>query len=286
MQRGGPDFIMEAKAEVRGISLELRHYPNVPAGRNFWIETNNSIGLITYASHKRLRARYQSGGQGAKFFDVGTAYFRPRHLAWEASSDGGETRGVLCVFDDVLLEQTFGLGSVWTNEELNHCFNLRYTSITQILRILEQEARTPGFATSFLIEAGATMLVALLARYLKAGANLSRADRGRLSSAQLGRIDEYLMTLKGRSPGLTELAQVCGLSTRSLQRKIKLTTGVSATSYVTQAQLAHAKSLLAANQVPLKEIAHSLGFSNYSNFSQAFLKVVGITPSAYRNQLS
>jgi AraC family transcriptional regulator len=96
-------------------------------------------------------------------------------------------------------------------------------------------------------------------------------------------IDEYLEQSCGHCPTASELARLCGVSTRNLQRKIRQSTGMSISAYVAEAQLARAKALLKQRRLPLKEIAFQLGFSSHSNFSAAFRKAVGQSPSEYRN---
>ncbi len=50
-----------------------------------------------------------------------------------------------------------------------------------------------------------------------------------------------------------------------------------------QRRIERAKQLLAGSELPLAEVALSVGFKNQSHFSTLFRKFTEITPKAWRN---
>ena len=58
--------------------------------------------------------------------------------------------------------------------------------------------------------------------------------------------------------------------------------------YITQKRMALALSLLSlsTSQVPIGEIAHRVGYSSQQQFSRAFRREYGMTPSVARRQFS
>lgn len=62
--------------------------------------------------------------------------------------------------------------------------------------------------------------------------------------------------------------------------------GVGIVEYVTQHRVAHAQQLLAATDHSVLDIAMQSGFGSASRFYEAFRQVSGMTPLAYRRELS
>jgi AraC family L-rhamnose operon transcriptional activator RhaR len=54
-------------------------------------------------------------------------------------------------------------------------------------------------------------------------------------------------------------------------------------AYITQVQLSKAKRLLLTSDKIIKQVAYETGFKNPSNFTFAFERNVGLTPTAFRN---
>lgn len=76
-------------------------------------------------------------------------------------------------------------------------------------------------------------------------------------------------------------ADLMHVSPRKLARQLsRLGTNIS--KELSRAKMAHAKDALVSSDRSVEEIAASLGYSDPSNFSRAFVKAVGKTPSKYR----
>ena len=61
-------------------------------------------------------------------------------------------------------------------------------------------------------------------------------------------------------------------------------TGTNFTEYLTQIRVDHAKKLLAAGEMSVKEVAYAAGFNSQSYFSKIFKKYTGIAPSEFKDQ--
>lgn len=83
---------------------------------------------------------------------------------------------------------------------------------------------------------------------------------------------------------LVEVAKAAYLNPNYLSEKIKNTTGYKFTDYVTIHRIRYAKNLLISTDIPITEICYLSGFGSFSNFSRAFLKSTGKTPSKYREK--
>jgi len=83
---------------------------------------------------------------------------------------------------------------------------------------------------------------------------------------------------------IEDVARISDMSVRTLQRRLKKH-GMKFTDLVNQAKFAHAKSMLRNKQMPIKEIAASLGYSESAHFTRAFRRWSGLSPKKFRSNL-
>ena len=81
---------------------------------------------------------------------------------------------------------------------------------------------------------------------------------------------------------LADLAGALGLSEWACSRFFKKNTGNSFTDYVTMLRLGDACKLLSSSDMSVTDICYEVGYANVSNFNRTFLRLRGLTPSAYR----
>jgi AraC-like DNA-binding protein len=82
-------------------------------------------------------------------------------------------------------------------------------------------------------------------------------------------------------PRIGQIADACGLSARTLQRQLSAG-GAGFSGLVDAVRRAEAEVRLRTTDEPLLSIALDLGYSDASNFTHAFRRWAGFTPSAYR----
>ena len=100
----------------------------------------------------------------------------------------------------------------------------------------------------------------------------------------LDRITAYVENHFAEHITVSDLARRFYVSESSISHQFKEKMGVSLYRYITQRRLISAKLLISGKQ-PLEEIAHQLGFSDYSTFYRAFKHEFGISPRQYRAKL-
>lgn len=125
----------------------------------------------------------------------------------------------------------------------------------------------------------AQMVSVLLFDILSAGKKNPNGEKLGAVAAQIARqIDE--------NPQLPfSLSEICRknfVSEESLIRAFHRETGTTPYQYYRRNRLVRASRLLAYTQLPVKEIAVSLGYSNLTSFSIQFRKEFGKTPTEYR----
>jgi transcriptional regulator GlxA family with amidase domain len=81
---------------------------------------------------------------------------------------------------------------------------------------------------------------------------------------------------------------LCGIpaSRRNLARRFKLVTGLTPIGYLQKTRIEAAKKVLEHSPAPVLESMITAGYNDEKAFRQLFKKMVGMTPSAYRNKFS
>lgn len=167
------------------------------------------------------------------------------------------------------------------NVPLRACLNLQDNVLAQSLKRLAHEAIVPGFGTSAIVEGLGLLISGEMERLF--GARVARQGKGGLAPWQLRRIDEYLRAGHWNS-SLSDLAQLCGISTGHLMRAFRQSTGQSVGSYIATLRSDHACVMLADDSLSIAEIAIALRFADASAFAAAFKRSVGVSPSRYRQR--
>ncbi len=100
-----------------------------------------------------------------------------------------------------------------------------------------------------------------------------------------GKVSDWVrMMLRESGEGMptrVELAHTLNLSPRTLDRYL-LREGAGFRGLLHEAQHARACALLDADELSITEIAFELGYSDAANFTRAFRREAGVSPSAYR----
>ncbi|MCA9974384.1 MAG: DNA-binding response regulator, partial [Anaerolineales bacterium] len=79
-----------------------------------------------------------------------------------------------------------------------------------------------------------------------------------------------------------EIADDLGMSEDYFSRTFNKELGISPWDYLNRYRVAQAKSLLQTTSDSVQKIAHRVGFTDPAYFSRVFRKIVGQSPSAYR----
>ncbi|MFA6959186.1 MAG: AraC family transcriptional regulator [Opitutaceae bacterium] len=83
---------------------------------------------------------------------------------------------------------------------------------------------------------------------------------------------------------LEHLANEAGMSQRTFYRLFKRATGHAPLAYIIRLRIQHASDQLRNTDRPVTQIAYDAGFSDSNYFTREFRKVIGESPTAYRNR--
>lgn len=98
-------------------------------------------------------------------------------------------------------------------------------------------------------------------------------------------IDATIQYIKSRYKediSLESCADLAGMSTYALSRLFKSVTGINFIDYLTGLRIAKAKELLRGTDMKINDVAEAVGYQQ-RYFNRIFKKLVGITPSEYRD---
>ena len=95
-------------------------------------------------------------------------------------------------------------------------------------------------------------------------------------------IEEYIDTHLDTALELHRLAALVRMSPSHFTRSFHKAFGLTPHRYVIQCRILRARELLASTQLPLTEIALTVGFADQSHFCRRFTEGVGVTPGAFR----
>ena len=104
------------------------------------------------------------------------------------------------------------------------------------------------------------------------------------SDARMRQMMQYILQHINEEINLSALAEEMFVSTSTLSRIFKKKTGVYFADYVMKLRVESSLGLLKFSEQNLTQISMNCGFSNSAVYSRSFRKVMGMTPSEYREQ--
>lgn len=118
---------------------------------------------------------------------------------------------------------------------------------------------------------------------LISGSNLNKTDVNSLLSDILAYIDENYS-----NPNLcaTMICNKFNLHPVTLSKLFKEPDGVGMLQYINNCRIERAKLLLSDTSLMMNDIITDVGYSNIRTFNRCFKAITGVTPSAYRKQLT
>jgi AraC family transcriptional regulator len=107
------------------------------------------------------------------------------------------------------------------------------------------------------------------------------ADRsGRIGSASIARVDEFIRQHLSDPITLDQLAALCGLSRFHFLRAFRGSAGETPYQRVLRRRMERAREMLASEKLGVSDVARSVGFRQPSRFIQAYRAAFGVTPGS------
>ncbi len=106
---------------------------------------------------------------------------------------------------------------------------------------------------------------------------------GIVEDKRIAKAIAYLHENYPSSPSLADVARYVHMSPFHFHRLFTRQAGISPKQYLQRKQLQVAKWMLRTSRTPIGDIAKATGFSSHGHFTSTFHRIVGISPSAYRD---
>jgi AraC family transcriptional regulator len=148
---------------------------------------------------------------------------------------------------------------------------------------VDAELTAGGAGGRLAAESLANVLAVQLIRHVLAPRPPERGRDGTLPRWRLRAVVEYIEEHLDAAPTLEQLAAVAHLSAYHFARQFRAATGLPPYQYVLARRVERAKQLLqAGSDLSLAEVAAHAGFSDQSQFSHHFKRLIGVTPRQFR----
>lgn len=85
---------------------------------------------------------------------------------------------------------------------------------------------------------------------------------------------------------LSTLAEIAFMSKDNLIRIFKQEMNVTPNVFITQMKIEKAELMLVTSDLPIKNVAESLGYDDHTYFNRVFKKITRLTPQQYRSNIS
>ena len=85
---------------------------------------------------------------------------------------------------------------------------------------------------------------------------------------------------------LARLSSISGLEQRTFLRRFQKATGLTATDYRQRLRVARSQELLRTTTAKAEQIGWEVGYADPSAFRKVFSRIVGLSPSEYRNRFA
>ncbi len=151
-----------------------------------------------------------------------------------------------------------------------------------------REIRDAYFETSIVPKAKYDAIVTLLkqfAEHLSIVSNQILVQQAKQEPPMISRAKEYIREHYQEKLSLGRVAKAVHASSFYFCKMFKKATGLNFTEYVSRIRIEKAKNLLLNPNLRVSEIAFEVGFQSLTHFNRVFKKVLGRSPTEYRDRL-
>jgi AraC-like DNA-binding protein/ligand-binding sensor protein len=129
-------------------------------------------------------------------------------------------------------------------------------------------------------------LLEIFATHISAIANEIVVQEDESESPMIRRARAYIYANQADPIDLDQVAKAMHVSTFYFCKMFKKATGLTFTDYLSRVRVEKAKTLLLNPHLRISEIAYDVGFQSLTHFNRMFRKIVGQSPTVYRDSKS
>ena len=129
-------------------------------------------------------------------------------------------------------------------------------------------------------------LLQIFAQHLSLLANQIVVQEKNAEPPVITRAKKFIEQHQTEAISLGQVAKAVNISTFYFCKMFKKVTGINFTDYVSRVRIENAKNLLLNPNLRVSEIAYEVGFQSLTHFNRVFKKVIGQSPTQYRDKLT
>ena len=265
-------------------TIQIEHLQFPPGEGNFQAEAAHTL-FVNLTPRPLHYLQKQNGKTHVGLYCHGDMLITPANtplfVRWEGDENCLQIQ-VPASFLKQVAEET--LGNDGDRLTLVPTFQSRNQQLAAIATLLMSEVQQGQPSGALYLDSLANVLAVQLLRHYGTRTGQLPSYEGGLPTYQLNQVLDYIDAELAEEIKLSNLADVLGMSPLHFGRMFKQSMGISPHQYVIQQRIERAKRLLKDRDRPIIDIALACGFTNHSHLSRQFRKVVGMTPSHYRDQ--
>jgi AraC-like DNA-binding protein/ligand-binding sensor protein len=128
-------------------------------------------------------------------------------------------------------------------------------------------------------------LLEIFAKHLSAVANQILVQKQNEEPPVISRAKQFIGEHQAESISLDQIAKALNVSTFYFCKMFKKATGLTFTHYLARARIERAKKFLLNPNIRISEVAYDCGFISLTHFNRIFKRIVGKSPTEYRQGL-
>ena len=128
-------------------------------------------------------------------------------------------------------------------------------------------------------------LLTIFAEHLSMVSNQLVVQQDNAEPQMIARAREFIIEHQAEDLSLAEVAKAVNCSTFYFCKMFKKATGLHFTEYLARVRIEKAKNLLLNPNLRISEIAYEVGFQSLTHFNRVFRRLVGQSPTEYRQKL-
>ncbi len=147
----------------------------------------------------------------------------------------------------------------------------------ELMALMGDSSRDHEVISSYIM-----LLILSIARHFGKSSPVGKEPDSTRSSQLCDRVKDYISQNYTEELSNEMIGSAVSVSPYHMSRVFKQETGCTPMQYVAQLRLGKAQTLLVHTDMPITEIAYNVGYNSSNSFNYAFLKLIGLTPGAYR----
>lgn len=264
------------RLETRPDAIRLSHWKNSQPVARYVLERDDDAHLVL-VSLQRARIELRSGSvrcfEGV--LEAGAIRIAGPARRIDAVVEGPHDILHLHVPRDLLRSRLLTISGGTAPRDLDGC-TFQDALVGQLGRMLQAAS-----AANDVIFEGA-VAYAMLTYILRLARDLSRSST--LAKWRLRRVEAFIERNLAEPLSSHDLAAAAGLSRGYFATQFRKTIGCAPHHYLLCRRVETAKTMLFESDLPLVEIAHSVGFADQAHFTNVFKRLAGETPARWRSR--